>query len=171
MRRYVFVLLAAALLAVPTATFAGFQTGDYELTLNGSGAGDNNFDNNFFSLQGSLGYFFSEVMEGLVRQEASFASSEDDSSWSGSTSFGADLHFDLQTFVPFVGASLGYVYGEGVDDTWFASPEGGVKLFVNATTFIQGLVQYQWFFNSASQAGNNFDDGRFVYVLGLGFRW
>lgn len=167
-----FVLLAVILLALPATAMAKFQTGDYELTLNGSGSSDNDFDNNDFNMQFSLGYFFSEMLEGLLRQQAGFIArdpGEDD--WNGSTSLGAAFNFPLGNWVPFLGATVGYIYGDGVDETWIGSPEGGLKAFVNETTFIQALVQYQWFFDNADEADENFDDGRFVYGLGIGFRW
>ena len=52
-----------------------------------------------------------------------------------------------------------------------AGPEGGVKYFVNNTTFIFGSVQYQFFFEDDDDAEDSFDDGQWVYALGIGFRW
>ena len=53
---------------------------------------------------------------------------------------------------PFVGGSLGYIYGDAVSDTWVAGPEAGVRYFVNETTFILGLVEYEFFFDNADEA-------------------
>lgn len=166
------VLFAAVLLALPATAMAKFQDGDYELTLNGSGSSDNDFNNNDFNMQFSLGYFFSEMLEGILRQQAGFVArdpGEDD--WNASTSLGADLNFPIDRFVPFLGATVGYIYGDGIDETWIGTPEAGLKAFVNDTTFVQALVQYQFFFDNMDEADNNFDDGRFVYGLGIGFRW
>ena len=45
---------------------------------------------------------------------------------SGSTRVAVDYNFDMGRWVPYIGANLGYVYGD-VNDTWIAGPEGGVK--------------------------------------------
>jgi hypothetical protein len=46
-----------------------------------------------------------------------------------------------------------------------------VKFFVNDTTFITAGIEYQVLFEDASDADDNFDDGRFVYLLGIGFKF
>lgn len=74
-------------------------------------------------------------------------------------------------FWPFVGVSLGYVYGDAVEDTWVAGPEAGLRYFVNETTFVVGMVEYEFFFEDSDEAEDAFDDGRFVYTLAMGFRW
>ena len=63
------------------------------------------------------------------------------------------------------------MYGDAVEDTWVAGPEGGLKLFVNDTTFILGQIAYDFFFEDSDDADDAFDDGRWVYTLGIGFRW
>jgi hypothetical protein len=82
-----------------------------------------------------------------------------------------DFHFDLEALQPFVGGNFGYVYGDAVNDTFEAAPEAGVKWFVNSTTFIFGMAEYQFFFDKGSNAGSGFNDGQFVYTLGVGFRF
>ena len=77
----------------------------------------------------------------------------------------------MDRWQPFVGANIGYVYGDGVNDTGEAAPEAGVKYFVNSTTFIYGQIEYQFFFDSSDDVDDAFDDGQFVYSLGIGFRW
>lgn len=171
MRKFI-VFFMAVMLALPAVAMARFQAGDKEFTLSGSGTSDNDFDNNTFSAEFGLGYFFSDMLEGILRQQAGFiARDPGNDDWNGSTSVGADLNFQFGNWVPFLGATIGYIYGDGVDETWIGSPEAGLKAFVNPTTFIQALVQYQWFFDSADEADENFDDGRFVYSLGIGFRF
>jgi hypothetical protein len=171
MLKKVGILMAVVILALPAVALAQFEAGDREFTISGSGSSDNDLDNNFISFQGSFGKFFSQALEGIIRQELSFADTEAGGSWAASTSLGADYHFNLGKIIPLIGASLGVVYGDDVDETMFAAPEVGIKGFVNNTTFVQGLVQYQWFFDSSNEVDNNFDDGRFVYVLGLGVRF
>jgi hypothetical protein len=50
-------------------------------------------------------------------------------------------------------------------DTWAGGPEAGVKYFINQTTFVSLLVQYQFSFRDA------FNEGMFIYGLGLGVRF
>jgi hypothetical protein len=52
-----------------------------------------------------------------------------------------------------------------------AGLEGGAKYYVKPKTFIFAMVEYQWLFNSGNDVANNFDDGRFLYSLGIGFHF
>jgi hypothetical protein len=150
----------------------GFQAGDYELTLQGSGSSDNDLDNTTLSTEGSIGYFFNQALELGLRQGVSYADIEGgDDKWAGSSRGFVDLHFDLDRFQPFVGANLGYLYGDDVNDTFIAGPEAGVKFFFVPSTFLYFLGEYNFTFDDADQADEAFDDGRFVYALGMGFRW
>ncbi|MGH7215097.1 MAG: hypothetical protein ACREIT_10075 [Tepidisphaeraceae bacterium] len=47
----------------------------------------------------------------------------------------------------------------------------GVKFFVNSTPFIFLMAEYQFFFEDSDDAGDAFDDGQFVYSLGIGLRF
>lgn len=170
-RKISMVVLLGFFLA-PCAAMAQFQMGDKELTLNGNGSSDDDFDNTVFSVEAGLGYFFNKNLEGLVRQGVSVVDIPGSNDlWNGSTRLGLDYHFDLQQWQPFLGASIGYLYGDSVEETFIAGPEVGVKAFVNTTTFILASVEYQILFEDADEADDQFDDGRFVYNLGIGFRW
>jgi hypothetical protein len=47
-----------------------------------------------------------------------------------------------------------------------------VKYYVNANTFIQLAVEYEFFFNNSNDDfSNTVSDGQFVYGLGIGFRF
>jgi len=165
------VALSVLCLVLPTAGFGqGFAQGDKEVTLLGSGTSDKDFDSTIFSVQGSLGYFFTSRIEGSVRQALSFVNVEGGgSTWSAATRVAADYHFDLGRFWPFVGANVGYVYGHRVADTWEAALEGGLKFFVNNTTFLLGMVEYEWLLNDDDDS--SFSDGQWVYILGVGFKF
>ncbi len=160
-------------LILPAAAFAqGFTQGDKDLTLSGSGSSSKDFDSTAFSIEGYLGYFFTDNLEGMIRQGVGYADVPgSDNNWNASTRVALDYHFDLGRWWPFVGANLGYIYGDQVHDTWVAGPEGGVKFFVNETTYVLGLIEYEFFFDSSDNIDDAFDDGRFVYILGVGFRW
>ena len=165
------LIAALAMLSISSFAFANFAEGNKELTLSGSGNNDDEFDSGAVSIAGSFGYFLTDAFEIGIRQSLSHADSGAGSSTSLSTRGFADFHFDLGAWRPFVGVNLGYVWGDDIDDTWEAAPEAGVKYFVNDTTFIFAMVEYQFFFNDTDGIDDAFDDGQFVYSLGIGFRW
>jgi hypothetical protein len=166
------VAISVLCLVLPSAGFAqGFVQGDKELLLNGAGTSDRDFDSTMFSVQGSFGYFFTSHIEGSIRQSLGFSKVEHEgSSWDATTRGAVDYNFDLGRFWPFVGGSIGYVYGDRITDTWEAGLEGGLKFFVNNTTFLIGMLEYQWFLHSGD-TGSESDTGQFVYVVGIGFKW
>ena len=57
-----------------------------------------------------------------------------------------------------------------LNDTWECAPEAGLKWFLNGTTFVELLVEYQFFFDKDKTFGNALSDGQFIYALGLGVR-
>src|SRR5262249_214553 len=116
------------------------------------------------------GLFLADQLELGLRQSGAYTD-VNGSSWNGSTAIFMDYHFDFGALQPFIGANFGYVYGEGVNDTFEAAPEGGVKFFVNSATFIFAMVQYQFFFRSGDDLQDQFTNGQFVYSLGIGFRF
>ena len=61
LRKFLFVVVALAL--VPTFAKADFKTGDFELTLGGSGASNKGLTRGGFGANGSLGYFLSKDIE------------------------------------------------------------------------------------------------------------
>ncbi len=164
LRKLLFVGVVALL---PSLAMAVPQAGDWELTLSGTGASDNDFDNNSFGVDVQVGYYFIDPAQVYVRQSLSWVDPEgSDSVVQGSTRLGLDWHFQLgDNWRPFVGANIGYAYGDFVDDSWIASLEGGVKYYVNASTFIYGIVEYQFLLEES------FGDGGFVYGLGIGFNF
>ena len=146
----------------------GPYSGAWEFTLSGTGTSDEDFDANSFGVTFSIGYFFTEAIEVALRQSF-FVASNGDTVFSGTTRVASDFHFDLDTWRPFIGGSFGATYGDNVDDTWLAGLEGGLKWYVKPETFIFGMVEWLWFFDDASDIGDAFDDGQWVYTLGIGF--
>jgi len=147
----------------------GPEAGQMEYTLGGSGANDSDFEEGSGSLSGSIGHFHSEHGEFGVRQSAGwfdFGSS----TWSGSTRAFYDYHFGDGNFRPLIGANIGYVYGgDRVNETFAAAPEAGLKWYVTESAFLFVLAEYQFFFEDAEDADDNFDSGSFIYTLGIGF--
>lgn len=179
------MLKKSALLLAAVAGFSAFtstaafaapaDSKNWELTLSGQGANDNDFDGVSFGGNATLGYYFTPQHQVNVRQVVQYTDvGVDGHAWDGATRVGYDFHFDFgqdQRVIPFVGAEIGYVYGDSTEDTWAAGPEAGVKWYVNDTTFIYGSVLYEFFFEDGDDADDSFDDGQFVYSLGIGFRF
>ena len=164
------LMVVAALALLPVAAQAQFQAGDWALTLSGSGSNGPDFDGTQFGLNADIGYFMTKEFEVSLRQTIAYSDLVPGSAWSGSTRVAIDYNFDMGRWVPYIGANVGYVYGD-VNDTWLAGPEGGVKFFVNSSTYVQLGVEYQFFFDQGSDASQAFSDGQFLYSLGIGFRW
>ena len=160
-------MVVAALALVPTFAKADFKQGAWELTLGGSGSSNRGLTTGSFNANASLGYFMSKDLELAVRQSVGYSDFNAGTTITGSTRVAVDYHFDMGNLKPFIGANLGYSYGSrGVKDTWEVAPEAGVKYFLNSTTFVYVMTEYQVFFAHGSSA--NFDKGAFIYSLGLG---
>jgi hypothetical protein len=159
-------LTTAVLLLAPIAAFgqveSPFKTGVREFSIAGSGASDESFDNTGFSTSFSLGQFFTDSLEGSIRQDFTYVDVSGEDDFSGSTRLGVDYHFGTGRLVPFVGGTFGFLYGDNVEDQFIAGPEGGLKFFLNSTTFAFAQLEYQILFDDDD------DDGRFVYGIGLG---
>ena len=164
-------MVVAALLMLPTLSYGYFEEGDKEITLSGTAANSSDFDGVAAGANGSIGYFVTDNLELSLRQSIQYTDIGVGSALNGSTRIAADFHFDLEAWQPFVGGNFGYVYGDAVNDTFEAAPEAGVKYFVNSTTFIFAMVEYQFFFDSGDDIDNAFSDGQFLWSLGLGFRF
>jgi len=165
------VMVVAALLMLPTLSYGYFEEGDKEITLSGQAANSADLDGVQIAVNGSLGYFITDNLELSIRQSLGYSDIFVDSALNGSTRVAADFHFDLEAWQPFVGGNFGYVYGDVVNDTFEAAPEAGIKWFVNSTTFVFAMVEYQFFFDSGDAIGDSFSDGQFLWSLGLGFRF
>jgi len=163
-------LLAAAL--CPAVVFAVPMAGENEVTLSGAGSSDKDFDDTSFSAQGSWGKYLTQESLVGIRQTIGVRDSEGESvDFNGSTRIFYDYHFGTGKTRPFIGVSLGGIYGDGVEETFMAGPEVGIKHWVLDKAFIQGLVEYQFLFKSGSEAKDRFDHGAFFYSVGLGMNF
>jgi hypothetical protein len=165
------MLAAACFACVPLGAAAVPSMGDGLFTLSGAGSSDSDLDNNSVSVSFDVGQYMTDQTVVGIRQSAGAADLGDDSSWSGATRVFADYHFGRADTQPFVGANIGGIYGDGVDETFFAGPEAGLKYFVKEETFVTVQAEYQVFFDNSSEAESNFDDGAFVYSAGIGINF
>lgn len=158
-----------------SATQVGPAQGEREFTLSRTGVGGRNFDSGSFGVSGDYGWYSSPHTLYGVRQSINYASIENASLrndfWNGSTRVFADYHFGDTALRPFVGASLGGIYGDGVANSAFAGLETGFKYYMLPKTFLLARAEYQWFFDRARDVDNTFDQGAWAYTLGIGFNF
>ncbi len=171
------LLLLSALLAIPATAqaqdipFTGPQPGSWEATISGSGSSDNDFDSNTLGVTGSVGKYMTENILLGVRQTLNFADNGDDNTLTGATRLFADYVFDLGRWRPYLGASIGGIYGEGVNNTFSAGPELGLKYYADNNTFIYAQTEYQFTFRDAGDVDDAYDDGAFFHAIGVGFNF
>ncbi len=172
-RTIAFITLAATAVATPLLGQDGeFGPSSYEFTIGGGGATDGEFDDASGGLDFSIGKYTSDSWLWSLRQSINFTDPEGPGSdWNGATRLAADYHFGDSQWRPLLGANVGYVYGDNVNDSWGAGVEGGIKYYVRPRTFIYGLVEYAWLFDDAQDIDETFDDGRFNWSVGLGFNF
>ncbi|KJS34737.1 MAG: hypothetical protein VR70_17135 [Rhodospirillaceae bacterium BRH_c57] len=168
--------LAAALLVpgvafAQQAEFTGPTTGQWEATLSGSGTSDTDFDNNTIGLTGSIGqYMHPNVLVGL-RQTLNYSGTTNDDVFTGSTRLFADYVFAMNRWRPYVGVSFGGIYGEGVNNTFTAGPEVGVKYYADNNTFVFVQTEYQFTFQDSDEITDAFNDGGYFHAVGIGFNF
>jgi len=149
----------------------GAEAGNWEFTLGGSGGSNRDFDNSLGGVNVSLGYYFTDTVSLSLRQSGNYSNGSGDAEYDGSTFIALDKHFGMGPLRPFVGVNFGGFYGDNTNDTFAAGLEGGLKYYVKAQTFLFALVDYAWTFNDSSAATDNFDDGAFVWSVGVGFNF
>ncbi|ABC27587.1 hypothetical protein HCH_00688 [Hahella chejuensis KCTC 2396] len=166
------LIAAIGLIAIPPIAYSAPDVGTQEFSISGSGSSDKDFDSNIFSMDAAYGQYLSPDAEVGVRQSVSVSDHEgEESVWNGSTRVFYDHHFGRDTLKPYLGANLGYIYGESVDESFIAAPEAGLKYYVADSTFVVGQVEYQFLFEDADEADNRFSDGVFVYGVGMGYNF
>lgn len=163
---------AAALGLSASPAQAEFEQGDWEVRINGSATNDVNFEGVTFTVAGAAGYFITDQFEAGLRQTIFYTDVGVPSTLNGLTTIFVDFHFlDPTSQVrPYVGGSVGYQYGDQ-EDLWLGGPEVGVKWFANDDTwFLFFEVTYLFFFEDVDSADEQFDDGIWVWGVGIGAR-
>ena len=156
----------------PAPAAAQEDRGPWEFTLAGTGFSDKDFDTTTLGVDLGLGFFLGPIEIG-ARQTINWTENDVEDVMNGSTRGFLDLQFDIGPVSPFVGVMFGYVYGDFVNDQFIAGPEAGIKIHVgdDQDTFIFGRIEYQFFFEDEDDAEGSFEDGQFVYTIGVGFRF
>ena len=163
MLRRLSLVSIVALLVLPAWAQAQFKQGDWAVTFQADGTAQKDFDTFDLSLTAGPEYFLTDHISVGLKNTLSLADGGSDRS--GAIRGFADWNFDLGRWVPYVGANIGYGYGDNIDDAWIAGPEGGVRYFVNSTTYIQAHIAYEFNLNEG------FDEGAFFYGAGIGFKF
>jgi hypothetical protein len=165
-------IVIAALCLMPALAHAQSAKGPFELELGGTGANGPNFNGFTASVNGSVGFYFTDVIELSLRQTAGYSDIAG-VAWNGSTRLAIDANIplgDQGQITPYIGANIGYAYGSPYHDSWEAAPEAGIKFYVTGSAFIYFSVEYQFLFNQHSSAAGALSKGEFLYGLGIGVR-
>jgi hypothetical protein len=98
---------------------------------------------------------------GLGLEQAGFYNIDsDDDGFGGRTAAGLNFGILDWDVIPYVGANIGYIYGSGIDEDFFAGPEIGI-----AVGWFNAKVAYDMPF------GRSWDDGIIATTIGLGIRF
>ena len=141
----------------------GPHAGNWEGTLTGTGQSDNEFDRSNFGVTGSVGHYFTKNFILTFKQGLQYGSKGDANLVNGRSVFQAAYQWDLARWQPYLGMNIGAVYGAGIKDDGVIGPEGGIKYFVNESTFLFGSIAYE------ARIGHCCNDGTIPYALGVGF--
>jgi hypothetical protein len=170
------LLGALPMAASAQSTQFGPDEGEREFSISGTGSSDRNFDSGTFGVTGDLGWYLGRNMVWGFRQSINYASIEgesiEDDFWNGATRGYFNYQFLDNRARPFLGASLGGIYGDGVKDSGFAGLETGLKYYVQTKTYFLARVEYQFFFTESDEIDDAFkDDGAWAYTVGLGYNF
>lgn len=141
----------------------GPRAGNWEATLTGTGQSSDDFDDSNFGMTGSLGYYFTKNFVLTFKQGLNYDDVGNSSLVNGRSIIQPAYQWDLKRWQPYLGLNVGAIYGAGVDDEAVFGPEGGVKYFVNESTFIFGSISYEMLVDECCS------DGIIPYSVGIGF--
>ncbi|HEX2527991.1 MAG TPA: OmpA family protein [Geminicoccus sp.] len=109
----------------------------YGLNLLDEGNDDNRDDgtSNLAGLNLSFDYLLTDWLNLSLEQAGFYNFGTDDDGFGGRSAAGLDFVFPVSdegfssfsSFLPYVGANIGYIYGSGIDDDFFAGPEIGLN--------------------------------------------
>lgn len=143
--------------------------GNLEVQLGAAGGNDEDFETGGGNLNASVGYYFGDVVELIVRQSLGISDSgPGPDTWNGMSRVGLDFNAQLDPVILYAGGLFGRIYGDTVADSWTAGPEIGLKWYIKDEAFLNVGAEYQFFFDEDDRVGDAFENGSFVYVIGFG---
>lgn len=153
-------------------THNGFRGGDWDFRIAGSGSNDEGWNRGNAALELGVGYFLSDALEVELRQAMTMGNPVGSGTeWNGATRIALDLYLPIGWVNPFVGANFGSIYGDTVPDTLIAAPEVGIKWFLQSDAYLLAMGEYRFQFDDVGDIHDSFNDGTFVYTVGLGLRF
>lgn len=96
----------------------------------------------------------------LSLEQAVFYHFSEDDGFAGRSAVGVNFTLGWTDVVPYIGGNIGYIYGSGFDDDFFAGPEVGLNLGP-----LNAKVAYDMPF------GRDLDEGIILTTVGLGIRF
>jgi hypothetical protein len=139
----------------------------FEMLIGAAGDSNDRLTSGGFRMAGAVGYYALDSVVLSLRQDVAFSDTGDDTS-SASTRFAADLVATTGRFRPFIGANLGYAYGESINETSTLAPEIGARWYVRDGAFVHFIAEYQFFFTKTEDRTEIFHDGALVYSIAVG---
>lgn len=165
--------LASFVFAPAIARADNTTDGGFEFTLSGVGNSNQDVDAGSAAVEAGAAIFIGPVWSIGARQSVGYSDFNNGTAVNASSRAFTDFQLNLGRFAPFAGANVGYIYGEGVNDTFAAGPEAGVKVYFGETNdvFLYGRVEYQFYFDKGDAIDDVFEDGQFNYSIGIGMRF
>jgi len=145
----------------------GPSRGSYEFAVGGAGQANDRLNGAGVSLSAAAGYYLQNDWLLSLRQDVGYSDVGNDTS-TGFTRLALDWVRPEGWFRPLIGASLGFAYGESINETIAIGPEVGLRYFVKPSTFVEAKVEWQVFFTTTEDSSEIFDDGALLYSIGLG---
>lgn len=147
----------------------GPRRGDYEFAVQGL-ALTPDFDKGGAKGELAFGYYVSDAASVGLRQFASYREQDHDRSYLA-TRVAADLGFTWHRVRPSIGASLGYAYGESVNETMLIGGQLGIKVYLQSATFVQLLGVYDQYVTTTEDHSEIFGDHATTLSLGIGLNF
>ncbi|MEE9403844.1 MAG: hypothetical protein V3V20_03035 [Algisphaera sp.] len=149
--------------------YFGPDPGLWEWTLSGAGESDTAFEESGANFTAEANHYLTQSLSVGVRQSVGIVERANNASWNAATSVFGQWHLGKGQLRPFIGLEAGYLYGDGVTETFFGGPEMGTRFYLRDNTFLYGRGSYSFLVTSSDDADARFDEGRLVYSFGVGF--
>lgn len=122
--------------------------------------GDDDQSSHLAGLNLGFDYGLTDYLALSLEQAVFYNFFSDDDGVGGRSAAGIDFTLGRGNVIPQIGANIGYLYGSGIEDDFFAGPEIGINLFG-----FDAKVAYDMPFN------RSWDDGVILATVGLGIKF
>jgi hypothetical protein len=144
------------------------DAGPFEVTFAASGDNNRGFTSGGADIGGSFGFFVLPFLEISARDAYSWENAGNGDNWENTARGAIDFNIPLGNLEPYFGANVGYFATHDLGSSPEAAPEIGLKWLFTKHVFIYGQAEYDFFWRNS---GNTFNNGEFVYGIGLGLRF